>query len=333
MKAYEIVSDGGIDALNLADRELPKPGPGEVLVRMHANAINYRDLMNIKDPVPRGISYPRIPNSDGAGDVAEVGANVTRFKAGDRVIGTFFERWDAGAIDADAMASARGGAAEGVLAEYVMSPESGLVAMPDHLSFEEAATLPCAGLTAWHALVEKGGIKAGDTILLLGTGGVSILALQFAVMHGARAIITSSSDEKLTRAKDLGAWATVNYATTPDWDAAVRDLTGGGVDHVVEVGGAGTLQRSVEAVRIGGRVSLIGVLTGGEINPTPIMRKSIVLQGIYVGSRAMFDTMNAALSANGLHPVISSEFDFDSAREAYHHMESAAHFGKIAIKI
>ncbi len=333
MKRFEIISDGGIDALNLAETDVSTPGPGEVLIRVQANCINYRDLSIVEDPAPRNISYPRVPNSDGAGEVVEVGEGVTRFKAGDRVAGTFFQRWTGGSITADVMASALGGALDGVLSEYAVLLEDGLVTVPDHLSPIEAATLPCAALTAWHALIELG-LRAGDTVLLLGTGGVSIFALQFAVMHGARVIITSSSDEKLARARDLGAWQTVNYRDTPDWDAAVLDLTDGfGVDRVVEVGGGGTLQRSLEAVRIGGTVSLIGVLTVGEIDPLPVMGKSVRLQGVYVGSRTMFDSMNKAISAHQMRPVIDRQFEFEDARAAYHHMRGAAHFGKIVIGV
>jgi NADPH:quinone reductase-like Zn-dependent oxidoreductase len=334
MQAYEIVSADGIDALQLTERPAPQPGPGEVLVRIRASAINYRDLMTITDPVSRAIPYPRIPNSDGAGEVLAVGAGVTRFQPGDRVAGTFFQRWDDGPITADAMASALGGARDGVLAEEVLLEERGLVPVPAHVSFEEAATLPCAALTAWHALVEKGRLKAGETVLLLGTGGVSIFALQFAVLHGARPVVISSSDAKLERAQSLGAWQTVNYRATPDWDRAVQDLTEGvGVDHVVEVGGPGTLARSIAACRVAGHIALIGVLTGGEINPIPIMRKSLTVHGIYVGSRAMFEAMNRALTAAGLRPVIDRRFAFDDARAPYHHMQAAGHFGKIVVTL
>ncbi len=333
MKRYEIVSPDGIDALTFTETDTPKPGPGQVLVRIHANCINYRDLMTVVDPEPRGIPYPRVPNSDGAGEVVEVGPGVTRFAPGDRVAGTFFQRWIGGPIDQDVLAGALGGTLDGVLSDFALLDEQGLVAVPEHLSFEEAATLPCAALTAWHALVELG-LRAGDTVLLLGTGGVSIFALQIAVMHGARVVITSSSDEKLEQAGKMGAWATVNYRETPDWDAKVRELTDGrGVDRVVEVGGAGTLQRSLEAVKLGGTVSLIGILTGGEINPVAVMRKSVRLQGIYVGSRTMFESMNRAISAHSLKPVIDRTFEFDDARAAYHHMQGAGHFGKIVITI
>ena len=334
MKAYEIVGTEGIDALRLADRPTPEPGLGEVLVRIRASSVNYRDLMTILDPESRALPYPRVPNSDGAGEVLAVGPGATRFAPGDRVASTFFQRWDDGPITADAMASALGGALDGVLAEEVTLGERGLVSIPAHLSFEEAATLPCAALTAWHALIEKGRLKAGETVLLLGTGGVSIFALQFAVLHGARPVVISSSDAKLERARRLGAWQTVNYRATPDWDRAVLDITDGlGVDHVVEVGGAGTLERSIAACRIGGHIALIGVLTGGQINPTPIMRKSLTVHGIYVGSRAMFEAMNRAIAAAELRPVIDRRCAFDEARAAYHHMQAAGHLGKIVITL
>jgi NADPH:quinone reductase-like Zn-dependent oxidoreductase len=334
VRACEIVSADGIDALRLAVRQSPAPGPGEVLVRIRASSLNYRDLMTILDPESRAIPYPRIPNSDGAGEVLAIGPGVTRFAPGDRVAGTFFQRWEDGSITADAMASALGGALDGVLAEEVVLAECGLVHVPAHLSLEEAATLPCAALTAWHALIEKGLLQAGETVLLLGTGGVSIFALQYAALHGARAIVISSSDSKLERARGLGAWQTLNYRTTPDWDRAVLDITDGhGVDHVVEVGGAGTLERSISACRISGHIALIGVLTGGQINPTAIMRKSLTVHGIYVGSRAMFERMNRAITATGLRPIIDRRFAFDEARAAYHRMQGGDHFGKIVIAL
>ncbi|MDG2284782.1 MAG: NAD(P)-dependent alcohol dehydrogenase [Alphaproteobacteria bacterium] len=334
MKVYEIVGEGGIDVLAFNERDEPRPGPGEVLVRVRASSINYRDLSMVEDPGPRGIPYPHIPNSDGAGEVLEVGDGVTRFQAGDKVCGTFFQGWIDGPITVSDMGKALGGTAEGMLAEMRVLSEEGLVAMPEGLSFEEAATLPCAALTAWNSLVEAGGVKAGDTVLLLGTGGVSIVALQLCQLLGARAIITSSSEEKLERAKELGAWKTVNYRSTPDWDKAVLDITDGlGVDHTVEVGGAGTLEKSITATKVGGSIGLIGVLTGGQINPTLVMRKSIRLQGIYVGSRQMFEDMNRAVAHHEMRPVIDQCFDFGDARAAYHAMRAAGHFGKLVVRV
>ena len=334
MKVWQIVGEGGIDALELAERPSPEPGPGQVRVRVRANSINYRDLSTVRAPAQRGFAYPRVPNSDGAGDVTAVGPGVPGIAEGDRVAGCFFQNWAAGGISAAAMASALGGALDGMLAEEVVLNAEGVVPIPANLDYAEAATLPCAALTAWNALVEKGGLKAGDTVLVLGTGGVSIFALQFCALAGARAIVTSKSDDKLARARDMGAWRTINYARTPDWAGAAREMTGGaGVDHVVEVGGGGTLAQSIEAVRIGGRIAMIGVLTQGTVDPTPMLRKSIRLDGIYVGSRAMFLDMNAAIEAGGMKPAIDRRFAFDDAREAYRCMEAAGHFGKIVIEL
>jgi len=332
MKALEIQGDGGIDALAMVDRPSLEPSPGQIKVRMRANSLNFRDLNTVRFPGRMGAALPRVPNSDGAGEVVAVGDGVREFKPGDRVAGCFFDDWDAGGVSPAAMASARGGAIDGMAAEEVVLSERGAVMIPEHLSYEEAATLPCAALTAWHALVVKGGLKAGETVLLLGTGGVSIFALQFAAMMGARAIVTSKSDEKLARAKAMGAWETINYETTPDWAKEVAALTDRrGVDHIVEVGGGGTLEASIEAVRLGGHIALIGVLTTGTINPMPILRKSIRLNGIYVGSRDWFQAMNAAIAANALKPVIDKVFPFAEAAAAFHHMESAQHFGKIVL--
>ncbi len=334
MRTYVIDSDGGASTIHLLERPIPEPGPGQVLVRMRANSINYRDLLNILDPKARGIRVPRIPNSDGAGVVEAVGRDVSRFAVGEQVVGCFFQDWEDGDIPARAMSTALGGPIDGVLCEYAVFSEKGLLPIPAGLSFVQAACLPCAAVTAWRCLIDAGGAQAGSTALLLGTGGVSIFALQFAVLNGVNVIMTSSSDAKLARARELGAAATINYRTTPDWDDAVLDLTHGrGVDIVVEVGGAGTLQKSIEAVRVGGRISLVGVLSGGMIDPTAIMRKSVRLQGIYVGSKSLFERMNAAIEQHRLVPVIDSVFEFEAAREAYDYMRSGGHFGKIAISI
>ncbi len=334
MRAYEIMSDGGVDALALNERQSPEPGKGEILVRVRASSINYRDLATIENPVPRGIAFPRIPNSDGAGEVIGVGAGVTRFKTGDRVAGCFFQNWSDGRITAAAMASALGGAIDGMLADCVALSETGAVHIPAHMSFEEGATLPCAGLTAWNCLVEQGGLKAGNTALFLGTGGVSIIGLQIAKMVGARAIITSSSDEKLSRARGLGADELINYRQTPDWEAQVLEMTNGaGVDVTIETGGGGTLEKTIEATRIGGIISLIGILAGGTIDPTGVMRKSIRLQGVYVGNRRMFEDMNAAFALNQIHPVVDQVYDFEDARSAFHAMRGAGHSGKLVVKV
>ena len=335
MYAWEIISSDGVDALHLGERETPIPGPGQVRVRMNANSINYRDLITIEGAGARKLPFSLVPNSDGAGVITAVGEGV-KLKEGDRVTSCFFEEWVAGEISAPVMASALGGARQGVLAEEVILPEDGVIHTPAGLTDEEASTLPCAALTAWHALTLPRPVKAGETVLLLGTGGVSVFAQQFCTMMGARTIVTSSSDDKLEKMKSLGAGEVINYRTNPEWDAAVLELTGGsGVDRVVEVGGPGTFDRSVNAVRVGGIIGLIGVLTGmsGATNPTSIMRKSITVRGIYVGSRAMFGDMNRAIEAHNLKPMIDQTFDFKDARSAYHAMRGAGHFGKLVIKM
>lgn len=303
---------------------------------MRAVSLNYRDLGATRRERPGNLPLPFTICSDGAGEVVGTGTGVTRWKLGDRVMPTFFEVWPAGGMTHEVMKTARGGPVQGVLSEFVVTPECGLVRVPDDLGFEEAATLPCAAVTAWNALVGHGRIKAGDTVLTLGTGGVSIFALQFAKLHGARVIITSSSDEKLERARALGADETINYRTTPDWEREVFRLTGKrGVDHVIELGGAGTLQKSLDAVRYGGRVSLIGVLTGfeGMVNPWPVIARSVTVQGIYVGSRELFEDMNRAISQGGVKPVIDKVFSFPEARAAFEHMAAEAHFGKLVIRL
>ena len=335
MRAYRIHDYAGLEAFRREELSTPKPGPGQALVRIHATSLNYRDLLVAKGLYSRQLPLPLVPLSDGAGEVVEVGPGVTRVKPGDRVAPSFMQAWIEGGPTEEKAKSALGGAIDGVLAEFVVLGQDGLVAVPDHLSFEEAATLPCAAVTAWHALFGEGSIKPGDTVLVQGTGGVSLFALQFARMAGARVIATSSSDEKLERVRALGASDGINYKTTPDWDRRARELTGGrGVDHVVEVGGAGTLPRSLNAVRMGGRISQIGILSGaGEVNPIPILMKNVHVQGIFVGSRAMFEDMNRAIGLSQLRPVIDRVFDFDVARDALRHMESGAHFGKIVIRV
>ena len=335
MRVWEIQGDFGLENLAIAERPEPEPGPGEVVVGVRACSLNYRDLQVVRGLYDPKMPLPRVPFSDGAGEVVAVGEGVTRFERGDRVCGIFMQGWISGDITPSSAATALGGAIDGMLSEKVVLSEEGLVRIPDHLSFEEASTLPCAAVTAWNGLVEGGGLKAGDTVLVQGTGGVSLFALQFAGMFGARVIATSSSDEKLERALSLGAFDGINYKKVPEWDERALELTGGrGLDHVVEVGGPDTLDASLSAVRMGGGIYMIGVLTGirGEVNTALILRKSVRVQGIYVGSRAMFEAMNRAISSNAMRPVIDRTFPFEEAPDALRHMESAAHFGKIVVR-
>lgn len=335
MQVYELQHKAAFDSVTLVTRPDPRPGAGEVLLRMKAWSLNYRDLLTAKGtyggPPPAG----RIPLSDGVGEVVEVGAGVTRVKPGDRVAGIFMQGWLAGEPTAAVSATALGGAIDGMLAEYVVLSSEGVVKVPAHMSDEEAATLPCAAVTAWNALVRAAHVKAGDVVLLQGTGGVSLLALQFAKMMGARCIITSSSDDKLQIARKLGADELINYRNQPDWDKAVLELTGGrGADVVVEVGGVGTLEKSLAAVRFGGIITLIGVLTGvgGPIPTAAIHRRYLRVHGIYVGSREMFEEMNRAIEQHRLRPHIAKSFPFEHARAAYDYLASAAHTGKVVIR-
>jgi NADPH:quinone reductase-like Zn-dependent oxidoreductase len=325
----------GIDELSFAEIDEPKPQAGEVLVRLRAASLNYRDLMMVEGTYNPRLRLPLVPFSDGAGEVIEIGEAVTRWRPGDRVCPTFFQGWLDGEIGYAKSKTTLGGDLDGCLREYAVFNEEGLVRIPDHLSFEEAACLPCAGVTAWNSLTISGALKPGDTVLSLGTGGVSIFALQFAKLMGARVFITSSSDEKLARAKELGADELINYRKREDWDTAVLELTDKrGVDHVIEVGGTATLQRSMRAVRMGGHIAVIGVVAGsGEFSYAPVFMKALKLIGVFVGSRAMFEEMNGAIEKSGLRPVIDRTFEFSDARQALKFMKSGSHFGKIAIAI
>ena len=335
MKVYEIQNEFGLENLKKAERREPEPGPNEVMVRVRATSLNFRDLMMVQGGYNPRQKLPLIPNSDGAGEVVEVGEDVHRVRVGDRVAGIFAQKWLAGAPDMSVRGSTLGSPLDGMLTEYRVLHEDGLVHIPEHLTYEEAATLPCAAVTAWNALMVQGGMKAGDTVLLLGTGGVSIFGLQFAKMAGARAIITSSSDEKLERARSLGAWETINYQETPDWEKRVLELTGTGADHVVEVGGAGTLTKSLASVTLGGTVTVIGVLSGvsTDLDVRTMLMKSVRLQGLFVGSRRMFEDMNKAISYHHMQPVVDRTFKFDQAVEAFRHMADGKHFGKIVVAV
>jgi NADPH:quinone reductase-like Zn-dependent oxidoreductase len=333
MKAYQIQTAAGIDGLKLVDLPEPKPSVGQVLIRVRATSLNYRDTAVASGKYP-GQALPVIPLSDGAGEVVAIGEGVSRVKVGDRVAGIFFQDWIAGKLTREKIKSALGGAINGMLAEYTVLNQDGVVILPEHLSYEEGATLPCAAVTAWQA-VHQGGLTAGETVLLLGTGGVSIFALQFAKILGAKVIITSSSDEKLAKAKQLGADETINYRTCPDWEKKVYELTQKqGVDQVIEVGGAGTLEKSLKSAAVGGRISLIGILAGaGEVNHTQILMKSINVQGIYVGSREMFEAMNRAIALHRIKPIIDRVFPFNEALDAYRYLQSGSHFGKVVIQL
>lgn len=335
MRCYVLSEPGSIDGLRLVERPDPTPGPRQVMVRVRATSLNYRDLITVEGKYARAAPKPDlIPLSDGAGEIVAVGPGVSRLKVGDRVAGCFMQKWIGGAIDEAAQASAMGGAIDGMLTELAVLEEDGVVRLPAALSFEEGATLPCAAVTAWHALVEIGALKAGDIVLVQGSGGVSIFALQFARLFGARVIATSSSAAKAERLKQMGAEAVIDYRATPDWDKEVMALTGGrGADIIVEVGGAGTLPRSFLAARLAGRIAVIGLLTGAgaQLDPMPILRRNLRVQGLYVGNRQMFEAMNRAIEANDLKPVIDKVFPFTQAKDAYRHMKSQTHFGKIVI--
>lgn len=336
MRAFEIQSFG-VANIALVERPDPVPGPGQVLVRLHAASLNFRDHLMIAGLYNPKQKLPLIPLSDGVGDVVAVGPGVDR-KIGERVLGCFFQRWHARPVprDVNQIRSTLGGPLDGCLATHVLLDADAVVKAPDYLSNEEAATLPCAALTAWSALVTQGQLSPGEVVVVQGTGGVSLFALQISKLCGAQVIITSSSDEKLERARALGADWTINYRRTPEWGKAVRDCLGGlGADHIVEVGGGGTVEQSLRAVRPGGTVSVIGVLAGpaAPLNLLPVLMQNVRLQGVLVGTRTEFEAMNRAFAAHQLRPVVDRTFDFEAAPEAVQHLASGGHFGKVTIRI
>lgn len=333
MKVWQIAREWSVEGMELVERSDPDAGAGQITVRMRAASLNYRDLLTVQG---KGGAYklPLIPFSDGAGDVVAVGEGVTRISVGDRVCPMFFQSWFDGGPSASNRRLALGGTLPGVLQELRVLDAEGVSRIPDHLTFAEAATLPCAGLTAWRALFEEAAVRPGQTVLVQGTGGVSIFALQLAKLAGATVIVTSSSDAKLERAKALGADHTINYRSVPDWGKSAADWTGGGVDHIVEVGGKDTLQQSIEAARVGGTILVIGVLSGfaQQIMIPSLFAKNLHVIGLSVGSRRMFEDMAVAMGHNLIKPVIDKTFDFTEVPDALRYMQQASHFGKIAIE-
>jgi NADPH:quinone reductase-like Zn-dependent oxidoreductase len=334
MKQMVVRKPGGLDRLETRDCAEPRPPAGHILVRVRASSLNYHDYVVCLGgiPTPDG----RVPMSDGAGEVIAVGEGVTLWEPGDRVLSAFFPDWHAGPPQAATFASVPGDGADGFAAEYVAMPETAFTRMPDAYDFQQAATLPCAALTAWRAVAVEASIKPGDWVLVQGTGGVSVFALQFAKAAGARVIATSSSDEKLERVRGLGADHIINYKETPEWGRAAFDMTGGrGVDEIVEIGGPGTLAQSIKAARVNGHISLIGVLTGvsGDVPTAAFFSKNLRMSGITVGSQSMQTDMIRAIEANGIEPVIDTSFPLTDLADAFRHQAAQKHFGKITLEI
>ena len=335
MKLYVIKEPGGLDSLTLIERPVPYPGRREVLIKMRAVCFNPRDLFVLK-AASYFNNFPLIPLSDGIGEVVVAGEEVTRVKAGDRVAGIFMQRWLDGRITPEMTRSALGGPINGVLAEYVVLHEDGVVHVPDKFTDEEAAALPLAAVTAWNAVVDTGKVSAGETMVVLGTGSVSLFAIQFAHALNVRVIVASSSDEKLARVRELCAVETINYKQTPDWDRVVLELTDGvGCDHLLELGGAPTIQRSIEAVRMNGQILALGAASGvpGAVPGLPVILKSLNIRGLYVGSRAMFESMNDFIARHPIHSIVNRVFDFGEAHEAYDYFARSGHFGKVCITV
>ncbi len=336
MKAFQLQDDWSIDNLRRVERPDPVAGPGQILIRLRAASLNYRDLFVLKRGYGASTgTLPLVPVSDGVGEVVALGEGVTRVALGDRVCPMFFPEWFGGAPRAAHLAAILGGPLDGVMQEIMAIDARSVSRVPGHLSDEAAATLPCAALTAWRALITEGRVKAGDKVLVQGTGGVSLFALQFAKLAGAYVIATSSSDAKLERVRAMGADALINYRKTPEWGKVARDLAGGeGVDHVVEVGGEQTLEQSLRAVRVGGTLSMIGVLSGGKmaVRLGPIVTRAVRMQGVTVGSREDFEAMARAIDQHRLNPVVDRVFAFDELRAALDYLASGAQFGKVCIR-
>jgi NADPH:quinone reductase-like Zn-dependent oxidoreductase len=335
MNVFELTAFG-LDNLRCAKCLAPEPGADEVMIRVRAVSLNYRDLLIAQGKYNPHMTLPRVPLSDGAGEVVSVGAEVTAWKPGDRVVVPFFPAWIDGELSPAKAASALGGDVDGMLREFATVRADALLPIPPHFGFEQAATLPCAAVTAWNGLFVSGHLRPGQILLLQGTGGVSLFGLQFGKMAGATIILISSSDAKLESGRAMGAHHTINYRTEPEWEKRVLEITEGrGADLALEVGGAGTLSKTLRAMGYAGHVSLIGVLSGiaGEVQIGHILHKALTVRGIYVGSRAMFKAMNDAITRNRLEPIIDHVFSFDESPAAFRHLESAQHFGKIVIRI
>jgi NADPH:quinone reductase-like Zn-dependent oxidoreductase len=335
MKSYHASLGAGIAGITVRDHQTPTPGPGEVLIRIHACALNARELMILRGHYTLPIKPDVVLLADGAGEIVGVGSGVARHKIGDRVAGSVFPRWIDGRFSMD-VAAQIGGSLDGMLTEFVVASEDAVVQIPDHLSFVQAATLPCAGVTAWNALTGLRPPSPGDTVLTLGSSSVSLFAIMFARMHGARVIATTSSDEKAERLRRLGADEVVNYKAFPEWQTAVRELTGGrGVDHVIEVGGGGTLERSLKSVAIEGQIAIIGWLANQTttIDVGAIAGGVATMRRIAVGSRAQFAAMNRAISAHRMVPVIDRVFDFADALSAFRYFEAGSYFGKVVVRL
>jgi len=335
MKAYQITKDYSIETLKQVEKNNIKLLPNEILIQIKAVSLNYRDLLVIKGVDKWKPPIGRIPVSDGVGIVVETGNQVTEVAVNDRVAGLFFPNWMDGKLSSEKLVSSLGGNAnDGMLQEYVILKENEVIKVPDYLTNEEAATLPCAAITAWHGLVEKGNVKAGDSVLIQGTGGVSLFSMQFALAAGAEVILLSGSDDKLERAKKLGVNHLINYKSVPQWENEVIKITNGiGAKHIVEVVGSDHINKSIEAVALDGTISVIGIMNGltGNINTAQLMSKQIKLQGINVGSKEMFLRMNNTLEAKKIHPIIDSAFLFQDTIDAFKKLESGSHFGKLVI--
>lgn len=334
MKAWQITDQFGLRNLELCDIPQPVLRSGEILLKMQAASLNYRDMVTVEGGYGKTVKTPLVPCSDGAGVVVECGANTTRFSVGDLICPSFFPNWQNGPADPSKLPDALGGAYGGTLCDYMVVKEDACVKAPAHLNAIEAATLPCAALTAWSALFELSTLKSSDCLVIQGTGGVALFALQLAKAVGASVLITSSSDEKLEKARALGADYLVNYRTHPQWDREVKKIWSQGADHIIELGGAQTLEQSIRATRIGGHISLIGVLSGANTNTIPlplILMRNIRIQGVTVGSRTAFERLNSFLEKHQIHPVIDTSFAFEDAVEAFKYLTSGKHFGKVCV--